>query len=133
MYCRLETSDGSGSKNFDPGRVKFLLLGLGRVSHFWFGYRFGKFPLKCQMFQFFALWVKKNLIRSGGKVPGSELGQPIIYCGSKVCSVWFGSGQCPSLLETTYWLAIYLLCPYALYICKMAVRYFFLCKKYPST
>jgi len=91
MYCRLETSDGSGSKNFDPGRVKFLLLRLGRVSHFWFGYRFGKFPLKCQMFQFFALWVKKNLIRSGGKVPGSELGQPLIYCGSKVCSGWVRS------------------------------------------
>jgi len=30
------SSDGSGSKNFDPGWV----------SHLWFGFEFGKFPLK---------------------------------------------------------------------------------------
>jgi len=40
-----------------PGWVKFLLLGFGQVSHLWVG--FGKFPLKSQIFQLFALQVKK--------------------------------------------------------------------------
>jgi len=36
-------------------------------------------------------------------------------------------------LETTYWLAKYHLYPYALYLGELAVGYFFLRKKYPST
>jgi len=36
-------------------------------------------------------------------------------------------------LETTCWLPKYPLHPYALYLRKLAVRYFFLRKKYPST
>jgi len=49
-------------------------VGSGRVSHLWFGFEFGKFPLK--------------MSNSGRKVPGSEAGRPLIYCGSKVSSGW---------------------------------------------
>jgi len=77
-----EFSDGFGSKNFDPGWV----------THLQFGFEFGKFPLKCQFFQFFTLWVKKNLFGSGQKVAGSKASRPLIYCESKV-----RSGQGPSL------------------------------------
>jgi len=77
---------GSGQKFLTPGQVKFLLLWSGRVSHLWFGFGFGKFPLKIQKNSIFALWVKKNLVGSGQKVPGSKPGWPLIYCGSKVCS-----------------------------------------------
>jgi len=48
-----EVIDGSGSKIFDPGWVSFLCLGLGRVSHLWFGFEFGKFPLKTSNFSIF--------------------------------------------------------------------------------
>jgi len=41
------------------------------------------------------VWVKKNLIGSGQKLPGSKPAWPLIYCGSKV-----RSGQGPSLLKT---------------------------------
>jgi len=56
------------------GQVKFLLLGSGRVSHLSFGFGIGKFPLKIPNFSMYALWVKKNLIWSVQKVPGSKLG-----------------------------------------------------------
>jgi len=45
---------------------QFFLLGLGRVSHLWFGV--GKFPLNSQIFNFCTLWVKKIL--TSQKVPG---------------------------------------------------------------
>jgi len=32
------------------GSGQFLWLGLGRVSHLWFGSEFGKFPLKTSNF-----------------------------------------------------------------------------------
>jgi len=57
------TSDGSWPKVFDPDKVGSIFCGLG-VSHLWIGSGFGKFPLKCQIFQFFCLRVKKNLIGS---------------------------------------------------------------------
>jgi len=85
-----DTSDGSGSNFFDPGRV----------SHLWFGLKFGKFCLKTSNFQFFSLRVKKNCFGSGQKVPGSKPGRPLIYCGSKVSSGRVGSGQGPSLEDT---------------------------------
>jgi len=69
-------SDGSGSKFFD----------LGRVSHLGFTFGLGKFPLKMSNFSVFSLQVKKNLFGLGQKVPGSKLGQPLIYCESKVSS-----------------------------------------------
>jgi len=31
---------------FDPGQVGSIFCGSGRVSHLWFGFEFGKFPLK---------------------------------------------------------------------------------------
>jgi len=43
-------SDESGSKIFDPGRVGSIFCGSGRVSHLWFGFEFGKFPLKMSNF-----------------------------------------------------------------------------------
>jgi len=42
---------------------------------FMIGFEFGKFPLKMSKF-----------FRSGQKVPGSKVGRPLIYCGSKVSS-----------------------------------------------
>jgi len=74
-----------------------LLLGLGRVSHLWFGYGFGNFPLKIPNFSIFCTSGKKNVIWSGRKVPGSEPGKPLIYCRSKVCSDQVGSRPISSL------------------------------------
>jgi len=73
---------------------QILVVGLGQifwpcsgpVSHLWFGSVFGKFPLKIQNFHFFILWVKKNLLGLGQKVPGSKVDWPLIYCWPKVCS-----------------------------------------------
>jgi len=79
------SSDGTG-----PGRVNFLLLGPGLVSHLWFGYGIGTFPLKIPNFPIFSLWVKKNL---------GELGQKIsrvirVYDPGQDWSaiLWFGLG-----------------------------------------
>jgi len=54
-------------------------------------------PKTVKFFIFFALQVKKNVLGSGQKVPGSEPGWPLIYCGSKVCSGWVGSGPISNL------------------------------------
>jgi len=43
-------------------------------------------------FSIFSLRVKKNCFGSGQKVPGSKLGRPLIYCGSKVSLGRVGSG-----------------------------------------
>jgi len=62
------SSDGSGSKFFDPSRV----------SHLRFRFWFGKFPLKIPNFPiFFPLDQKRTRVKD---VLAS------IYCGSKVCS-----------------------------------------------
>jgi len=55
-------SDGSGSKIFDLGRVKFLLLVFGLCL------AVENYPLKSQIF---CPRVQRNLIGSGQKVPGS--------------------------------------------------------------
>jgi len=89
-------SDGSGSKIFDPGWVSFLWLGSGWVSHLWFGLEFGKFPLKCQIFQFFSLWVKKNLFGRVKKYPGQRQVSLLFAAGQKCARV--GLGQGPSLV-----------------------------------
>jgi len=70
-------------------------MGPGRVSHLWFGFEFGKFPLKIPNFSIFFPLGQKNLFETGQKVPGSKASRPLIYCGSKVM---LGSGQGPSLL-----------------------------------
>jgi len=79
----LSNSDGSRSKFVDPGRVGSAIYGLGLDLE--------NFPLKMSNFSIFTLRVKKNLFRAGQKVPGSMAGQPLIYCGSKVCSGRVGS------------------------------------------
>jgi len=73
---------GWGKKYFDPGRVNFLWIGLGRVR---FGLGLENFPLKVSIFS-----------PSGQKVPRSKAGRPLIYYGSKV-----SSGQGPSLPQTS--------------------------------
>jgi len=95
-------SDGSGSKTFALGRVNFLWLGSGRVSHLWFGLEFGKFPLKISIFQFFPFGSIKISSGLGRKVPRSKAGRPLIYCGSKVSSGRVESGpisSCSSFLR----------------------------------
>jgi len=47
-------------------RVGSIFCGVGRVSHLWFGFEFGKFPLKLSNFSIFSLRVKKSL-RVGSK------------------------------------------------------------------
>jgi len=74
-----------------PGQ-KILCLGSGRVSHLWFGFKFGKFPLKMSNFSIFSLRVKINIFGSGRKVPGSA--SYLLRIKSKL-----GSGQGPSLLH----------------------------------
>jgi len=57
--------------------------------HTWFG--FGKFPLKKSKLTIFSFWAKKNIFGPGQKVPGSKVGQLLIYCESKVSSSRVGS------------------------------------------
>jgi len=70
---------------------------LSWVSHLWIG--FGKFPLKNpKFFNFFCMGQKRISSVMGQKVPGSNTGRPLIYCGSKVCSGWVELGQSLSLV-----------------------------------
>jgi len=59
------TSDGSGSKIFDPSWVGSIFSGSGWVSHSWFGLEFGKFPLKTSNFSIFFPSGQKKLLRVG--------------------------------------------------------------------
>jgi len=92
------TSDESGSKIFDPGQVGSIFCGSGRVSHFWFRFEFGKFPLKTSNFSIFSLWVKK--ISSGciREYPGQRWVSLLFTTGQSK----LGSGQGPSLIITLY-------------------------------
>jgi len=76
IYCRpkvcsgqdlslAQTCDGSRSKIFDLGWVGSIFCGSSWVSHLWFGFEFGKFPLKMSNFSIFSLRVKKNIFGSG--------------------------------------------------------------------
>jgi len=78
------SSDGSGSKYFDPGQVGSIFCGSGRVRHLWFGFEFEKFALKMSIF---CPSGQKKSLRVG-----SEVGRPLIYCRSKVSSDRVGSG-----------------------------------------
>jgi len=90
-------SDGSGSKNFDPSQVRSIFCGSGSVSHLWFGFEFGKFPLKMSnFFIFFPLDQKKSLLVR------SKAGRLLIYCGSKVSLGWVESGPISSFGGTCY-------------------------------
>jgi len=81
-----KTSDGSGSKIIDPGRVNFLWLGSGWVSHFWFGVEFVKFPLKMSNFSiFFPSGQKKSLrVRSKSTQVKCELASYLLQVKSKL-------------------------------------------------
>jgi len=75
------------TEKIDWDWVKNVWPVLGRVSHLWFGFGLiWKISLKNPKFFIFFSSDQKNLIGSGQKVPGSKTGQPLIYCGSKVCS-----------------------------------------------
>jgi len=82
----LAINDGSRSKFFYPSWVRSICCCSGWVSHFWFEFGIVNFTLKSQIFQFFSLWVKKNLIRLVQKVLRSKVGRLLIYCRSKVCT-----------------------------------------------
>jgi len=67
------------------------------LNHLWFGFEFGKFPLKTSNFSIFSFRVKKNLFRSHQKVSRSKAGQSLIYCRLKVGLGRVGSCQGLSL------------------------------------
>jgi len=75
-------------KKFLPasGQINFLLLGLGRHSLVWV-WKFS--PKNINFFHFYPSG-QKDLFGFGQKVPGqsrgTKPGQPLLYCGSKVCS-----------------------------------------------
>jgi len=82
-------------------RFGSIFCGSGRVSHLRFGFEFQKFALKMSNFSIFSPSGQKNLFGSGRKVPGSEAGQPLIYCGSKVSS---GQVRAHLYCKATYFL-----------------------------
>jgi len=83
----MQSSDGSGSKIFDPGWVNFC--GSGWVSYVWFGFGFGKFPLKISNFSIFSFRVgsKSTQVKS-------RLTSYLVRVKSKL-----GPGQGPSLIQ----------------------------------
>jgi len=87
-------SDGSGSKNFNPGQVGSIICGLGWVSHLWFGFEFWKFPLKTSNFSIFFPSGQKKLLWVGSESTQVEAGLAsyLLWVKSKL-----GSGQGPSL------------------------------------
>jgi len=84
----------SGLKIFDPGWVNLLLLGLSWVSHLWFRFGPGKFPLRIPNFPIFAVWVKKFALRQVKKYPGQIQVRLLFYAGPKYARV--GSGAISS-------------------------------------
>jgi len=63
---RVKSSDGSGSKNFDPGRVGSIFCGSVWVGSdiYGFGLNFENFPKNVKFFNFFPSG-KKKLLRVG--------------------------------------------------------------------
>jgi len=85
-------------KKFWPTSGQFLLLrsgrvGLGWVSHLWFGVGFGKFPLKIPNFSIFSPLDKKN----------TSLGWVKKYPASYLLGIksMLGLGQGPSVLAAS--------------------------------
>jgi len=76
---------GLGQKFLTPGQVESTFCGSGRVSHLWFGFEIGKFPLQMSNFSIFFPSDQKKSLRVGQKVPA---GRPLIYCRSKVSLGW---------------------------------------------
>jgi len=50
-----------------PGQFFVARVGLGQVSHLWFGFEFGKFPLKESNFSIFFSSGQKNYLRVGSE------------------------------------------------------------------
>jgi len=61
-----DTSDGSGSKFFDPGRFNFLWLGSGQPFMVW-DWFWKKFPLKTSNFSIISPSVQKKYLQVGSK------------------------------------------------------------------
>jgi len=74
------SSDGSGSKIFDLGRVNFLLL---RSDILGLGLSLENFPKKCQILQLFCPLDQKQSHWVGSKSTRVKDDWPLIYCGSK--------------------------------------------------
>jgi len=91
----LNGSDGFGSEMVDLGWVDVLLLGLGQQSLIWVWV--WKISPKNTKFFNFSLRVKKSLwVRS-------KVGQPLHYCGSKVCSDWVRAHLYLMLMASGRW------------------------------
>jgi len=87
LYACVSSSDGSGPKIFDPGRV----------SHLGFGFEFGKFPLKMSNLSMFSPSGQKKSLRVGSESTWIEGGSAsyLLQVKRKL-----GSGQGPSLLSS---------------------------------
>jgi len=72
------------------GQFFVALIGLGQPSFVW-DWVWKIYPKNSKL--------KKSLFWSGQKVPVSKTDRPLIYCRSKVCSGWVGSGHGPSLSD----------------------------------
>jgi len=85
---------GPGSNYYDLGQVGSIFCGSGRVSHLWFGFEFGKFPLKMTNFSIFFPSDKKKSLQAGSESTWVEGGSAsyLLWVKSKL-----GSGQGPSL------------------------------------
>jgi len=67
--------------NLVMGEVGSIFCNLGQVGSVIYGLGLGleKFPLKISNFSIFSLQIKKNLFRSGQKVPGLGQSRPVSY------------------------------------------------------
>jgi len=63
-----------------------IFCGSGWFSHLWFGFEFGKFPLKMSNFSIFFPSDKKKSLWVGSESSQVEGGAASSYCGSKVSS-----------------------------------------------
>jgi len=95
-------SDGSGSKFFDPGRAGRLIfsssgqVGTNRLSHLWFGFGFGKFPLKTlKNLIFFPFGSKQISLGRVKKYPDQRRVSLLYIKGQKYAKV--GSGHISTL------------------------------------
>jgi len=100
------SSDGSGSKFFDPGWVRSIFCGSGRVSHLRFVFEFGKFPLKTSIFSIFFTSDQKKSFRIGSKSTRVKGGSAsyLLQVKSKLGSgpVWSGPISRPISFEVCY-------------------------------
>jgi len=104
--------------------VNFLLLGLGQVSHLWFG--FGKFPPKNpKLFLFFSLRIKKYLRDRSKNTRVKDWSTSHLLRIKSILSSWLG----PSLVELESRLnPSYLLCYHT--ITLILNRNYHNCRKY---